>query len=79
MYGFISGMDHRKYMSMPSTATKNKTSQQLWEQIPNPRYETQKPDHGNWIGIRYLWKKVPSDWFGNIILIKKKKQEQENK
>ena len=29
MYGFISGMDHKKYMSMPSTATKNKTSQQL--------------------------------------------------
>ena len=29
MYGFISGMDHIKYMSMPSTATKNITSQQL--------------------------------------------------
>ena len=29
VYGFISGMDYKKYMSMPSTATKNKTSQQL--------------------------------------------------
>lgn len=29
MYGFMSGMDHKEYMSMPSTATKNKTSQQL--------------------------------------------------
>ena len=69
-------------MSMPSTATKNKTSQQLWKQIPNPQYEIQKRNHGNWIGIWYLWKKVPSDWFGNIILIIIiiiKKQEQENK
>ena len=82
VYGFISGMDHKKYMSMPSTATKKKTSQQLWEQIPNVQYEIQKRNHGNWIGIRYLWKKVPSDWFGNIILIiiiKKNKNKKINK
>ena len=47
VYGFISGMDHKKYMSMPSTATKNKTSQQLCEQIPNVQYEIQKRNHGN--------------------------------
>ena len=36
MYGFISGMDHKNYMSMPSAATKNKISQQLWEQNTKP-------------------------------------------
>ena len=29
MYGFISGMDHKNYMSMPSAAKKNKISLQL--------------------------------------------------